>query len=274
MAGHGKRRRRGDDHGDEHPDERWLLTYADMITLLMALFIVMWSMSTVNVSKFEALKASLSNAFSGKILDGGAATLNTGSGEGVERAAPQPPLPAIQPGLTPREQAEQAVRAGAAAREEDELQALKRRVDELAAARGLSREVQTEVTRRGLVVRVLTDRVLFASGSAQLRPASGGLLDGLAPVLKADVRHPIDVEGNTDSVPVRGGGFPSNWELSTDRAAAVLRALIARGVDADRLTAVGNADRRPVASNATDAGRHRNRRVELVLVRTQGGTGP
>jgi chemotaxis protein MotB len=276
MSGHAKKkgRRGGGGHGEEHADERWLLTYADMITLLMALFIVMWSMSTVNVSKFEALKASLNDAFSGKILSGGPATLQSGSSEATEQAAPQPPLPAIQPGMAPRDEAEARVRAMAAAREEGDLQALKRRIDALAGARGLVREVETEVTERGLVVRVLTDRVLFGSGSAQLRPGADPLLDALAPVLKADVRHPIHVEGNTDSVPVSGGSFPSNWELSTDRAAAVLRAFIRRGVAADRLTAVGNADRRPVAGNATEAGRRRNRRVELVLLRTQGGTEP
>ncbi len=279
MAGHGKRRGRrgGGDHAEEHADERWLLTYADMITLLMALFIVMWSMSTVNTSKFEALSKSLENAFSGQILPGGEAIMANGAGSEAERPAPTPPLPAITPltpATSPQEAAERAVAAGADQREEQDLQALKRRVDEVAAAKGLASEVQTEVARRGLVVRVLTDRVLFDSGSAVLRPGADGLLTDLAAVLKTDVRHPIQVEGNTDSVPVSGGSFPSNWELSTDRAAAVVRAFIRRDVAPDRLTALGHADRRPVASNATDAGRRRNRRVELVLLRTQGGTRP
>jgi len=107
-----------------------------------------------------------------------------------------------------------------------------------------------------------------------LRPESDELLDELSGVLKAEVRHPIQVEGNTDSVPVSGGSFPSNWELSTSRATAVVRAFIRRDVAPDRLTAQGHADRRPLANNASEAGRQRNRRVELVLLRTQGGTAP
>jgi chemotaxis protein MotB len=280
MAGHSKRRgRRGGGDHEEHADERWLLTYADMITLLMALFIVMWSMSTVNTSKFEALAKSLDNAFSGQILPGGEAVMANGAGSEAERPAPEPPIPAITPPTPPsqtdpREQLAQQMAPGAAAREEADLQQLKRRVDEVVRAEGLTGEVETRVEERGLVVNVLTDDVLFTSGSALLRPQADGLLDALAPVLKADVRHPIQVEGNTDSVPVSGGSFPSNWELSTDRAAAVVRAFIRRDVAPDRLTALGHADRRPVASNATDAGRRRNRRVELVLLRTQGGTEP
>src|SRR5687767_9162707 len=98
MAGHGKKgkRRGGDDH-EEHADERWLVSYADMITLLMAMFLVMWSMANVNEGKFDALSASLRQAFSGKILPGGEAVMQPGNASEAETPAPEPPIPTIQP---------------------------------------------------------------------------------------------------------------------------------------------------------------------------------
>ena len=270
---HGKKRGRGHGgHEDEHPDERWLLTYADMITLLMALFIVMWSISNVNTSKFNELAKSLDDAFSGAIITGGEAVMESGAGSAAERPAPEAPIQALRPTTEPPEV--QLART-APQREEADLQGLKTRIDELVARKGMRAEVDTVVAVRGLVVRVLTDRVLFDSGSAQIKPEGRALIGELSGLFKAEVRHPIQVEGNTDSVPVRdAGGFPTNWELSGARAAAVVRGLIADGVAARRLSLRGNADGRPVASNDTEAGRRRNRRVELVLLRTQGGTGP
>ena len=127
--------------------------------------------------------------------------------------------------------------------------------------------MQTVIDRRGLVVRVLTDQLLFASGQATLRPAGFPLLNEVAQLLNVDTRHPITVEGHTDNVPISSSQYPSNWELSTDRATTVVRYLIAKGVNRERLGAVGYADLHPLASNATAAGRAKNRRVEIVLQR-------
>ena len=264
-----KRKKKGG-HEEEHADERWLLTYADMITLLMALFIVMWSMSVVNQGKFDQLSLSLKSAFSGRILPGGQAPLMPGSADQSQMAAPEPPLPAIMP-VQEGSQGD-GKRSDAAQKEEEDLQKLKEEIDEYAATHGLETKIETAVSRRGLVVTVLTDKVLFDSGSAQLRPGADTLLDALARLLKTTVRNPIQVEGNTDNVPV-SGQFPTNWELSTARASAVVRDLIADGVNPDRLSATGYADRHPIATNATDAGRRRNRRVELVVIRTNGHGG-
>jgi chemotaxis protein MotB len=264
MASKGGRRRRGGDDHEEHADERWLLTYADMITLLMALFVVMWSMANVNTSKYEALSLSLKDAFSGDILPGGEAIIQPGSASSTDPAAPTPPIPTIVP--VTAGSASDAQRSDAPAKELEDLEKLKREIDEWTEMHGLSREVRTTVERRGLVVQVLTDKVLFDSGSADVKPGSDSLLDALSILLKTQVRNPIQVEGNTDNVPV-SGRFPTNWELSTARSTAIVRALIARGVGPSRLAATGYADRHPVASNATDEGRRRNRRVELVVLR-------
>jgi chemotaxis protein MotB len=127
--------------------------------------------------------------------------------------------------------------------------------------------VNTVIENRGLVVRVLTDKLLFPSGSATLSPQGLPLLREIADLVSIDHVHPIAVEGNTDDVPIHNGAFPSNWELSTARASAVVRFLIAGGVDPLRLSAAGYAEMRPVASNATPQGRALNRRVQIVLQR-------
>ncbi len=155
----------------------------------------------------------------------------------------------------------------AARREQDELQRLKRMLDAYAAAHGFKAQVETVVTRRGLVVRLLTDNVLFDSGLADVKSQGLPLLGEVGTLLGVDGVHPIVVEGHTDDVPISTSRYASNWELSTARAAAVVRWLIGRGVPARRFSAAGYADLRPLASNGTAAGRARNRRVEIVLQR-------
>ncbi len=267
MAKHKKKR--GEEH-EEHADERWLVSYSDMMTLLMALFLILWSMASVNTSKFEALSASLKEAFSGKILPGGAAVMNTGSSsDSNEKPTAEDPIQsmkAITPTTTTKSEATKA------SEETEELKKLKKQIDEWTRAHGLSRQVETQIARRGLIIRVLTDDVLFDSGSATIKPGADQLLDQVSRLLKTQVTNPIQVEGNTDNVPV-SGRYPSNWELSTARATEVTRNLIRRGVWAGRLGATGYASEHPIASNETEAGRKRNRRVEIVVLRKYTGQG-
>ena len=258
------------DHAEEHVDERWLLTYSDMITLLMALFIVMWAMATVNQGKFEALSVSLKEAFSGKILPGGQAIMQKGSSTQNAKSAEDAPVPQIIPAHKGAK--DDGTRSDASQKEAEDLQKLKKEIDAYAKTHGIDDQVAATVARRGLVVTVLTDKLLFDSGSAELKPISHNLLDALARMLKTTVRNPIQVEGNTDNVPV-SGVYPTNWELSTARATAVVRYLIGHKVNPNRLAATGYADRHPIATNATDPGRRRNRRVELVVIRTNGHGG-
>lgn len=260
----GKRRRGGGGGGHEGPDERWLLTYADMITLLMALFMVLFAMSNVNVSKFEALKSSLNEALSGKILPGGDALRETGGTSKAENPTPEPPIPAIVP---PTAKSDAEVDEAAAREEQEDFEELKRKLDRYAREHGLQRELQTEVEDRGLVIRLLTDRVLFDSGQALLKPRSRPILGHIARLLVIDRRHPVVVEGHTDNQPIRTAVYPSNWELSGARASSVVRDLIHRRVRAKRMEATGFADLHPISTNRTPGGRLRNRRVEIVLTR-------
>lgn len=262
----GGRRRRNAHAGSHENEERWLLTYADMITLLMALFIVLFAISSVNVSKLKSLQQSLRDAFSGRVLDGGQAVLETGENAVVRTLNTSPDvIPRLPSIARPSDAAGR--RALAARREEDELQRLKQLLDSYAAAHGFRDSVETVVARRGLVVRLLTDRVLFDSGLAQLKPEGMPLLGQIGNLLTVDRRHPIVVEGHTDDVPISTSQYASNWELSTARATAVVRHLIGRGVPTRRFGASGYADIHPLATNGTAGGRARNRRVEIVLQR-------
>jgi chemotaxis protein MotB len=128
--------------------------------------------------------------------------------------------------------------------------------------------VKAQIEQRGLVVTVLTDNLLFSSGSDTLESASYPLLNEIANLINLDTeQHPVDVEGYTDDVPIHTVEFPSNWELSTGRATTVLQYLLSQDVPGGRLLASGYADHFPVASNATAAGQAKNRRVEIVFQR-------
>jgi chemotaxis protein MotB len=296
--GHGRRRHGGAEEGS---NERWLLTYADMITLLMALFMVLFSISSVNISKFQTLQKSLKAAFSGDILPGGKAVEQQGATANAAQAPSSIELQALEPVATEGSASLQnstahgsssasssspgsrssprssiltsASQSAAARREAEEFARIKRELDSYAIAHGFAKSVQTTIEQRGLVIRVLTDDLLFASGQATLEGRAFGLLGEIAALLNVDETHPISVEGNTDNVPIHSAQFPSNWELSTARASTVVRFLIARGVGATRLTASGNAEQRPYDSNATAVGRARNRRVEIVMRRIHGAEG-
>jgi chemotaxis protein MotB len=278
------RRRGGAQH--EESNERWLLTYADMITLLMALFMVLFSISSVNVSKYEVLQHSLKAAFSGAILPGGKSIAEQGATDNASKAPSSMQLQASVPVIAQNATTSSpstasqiaqgtgtgasAAQEAAAAHEASEFAQIKRELDAYAASHGFSKSVQTSIERRGLVIKVLTDDLLFESGQANLDPRADSLLAEIGQLLNIDETHPISVEGNTDNVPIHSSIYPSNWELSTARASTVVRFLIEKGVSPARLTATGNADERPVDSNATAAGRARNRRVEIVMRRTTG----
>jgi chemotaxis protein MotB len=274
MARNSGRRRMGAEEEAEESDERWLLTYADMITLLMALFMVLFSISSVNVSKFVTLQRSLQDAFSGRILPGGRALQESGGSTTSPKvsATPESSTPSVTADSAGKAKADAAKAAAAAAKaEEKDFKALKARVDEYVDKHGLASKVTTLVTRDGLVIRLLTDKLLFASGSATVQPGGRGLLEKVGSLLRAENQHEIRVRGFTDPVPIHTAAFPSNWELSAGRAASVVRTFAQSGVAPERMEAAGRAALDPLSSNATAFGRARNRRVEVLLPRVATG---
>jgi chemotaxis protein MotB len=234
------RRRRKD---EKHENlERWLLTYADMITLLMAFFIMMYSMSVLNLQKFREVAFSIRSGFGG--------ALEGGSYGRVPQGKP-----------TIREPIRSEVPTG---RLPDVAEELERNIRQ----RHLQQQVHTRVEERGLVVSLVSDYVLFDIGSAEIRPGARPLLDIIAKIIE-QVPNAITVEGHTCSLPIHTARFPSNWELSTQRATAVVRYLMDRhGIPAGRLAAAGYADSKPLVANDTDANRRRNRRVDIVILKS------
>ena len=275
MSAGGGRKRGG---GEVENEERWLLTYSDMITLLMALFIVMWAISSVNVSKFNQLKAALQSAFSAKVLQANESILSGQQAPFDQDGSPIQPLDqsssasqvvqvrSISQNISAKISTQ--IQAQAALQDEDNLVHIQTLVRAFAREHGLTKIVKADIEERGLVVRLLTDNVLFGSGEATLKPTSLPLLGEIAGLLAApDIVNPVSVEGNTDSTPIHSAQFPSNWELSSARADAVLEFLAGHGVAADRLSATGYGDMKPIAKNTTVAGRAANRRVDIVILR-------
>jgi chemotaxis protein MotB len=250
-----------------------------MITLLMALFMVLFSITSVNKAKLEVLSKTLQDAFSGKVLPGGESIRSTGADpKSVSSPTASPVIPAI---TTIVNSSSASTTVAARAQEQEDFRRLKEQIDSYARQKGVQDQVQSVVAQRGLVIRLLTDRVLFDSGAAELKPEATPVLTKVAEIVAREGKHQVMVEGHTDPVPIHGSLFPTNWELSTARASRVVRFLISGGVERRRLSAAGYASLHPIANNATAAGRSRNRRVEIVLLRSgasqtadQGGDTP
>jgi len=251
-----RKRKRHEEH-EEHHDERWLITYADMITLLMAFFIMLFAMSQIDLAKFKAFQAGVASHFDkpAKVLKGGTGVLlgNGGEAEAERQVAEL---------LSDKAKLDQAVE-----RNRRDLASAKARIEKELTARGLRERARFSIEQRGLVVTIVSDEVLFDLGSAELRPVGAQVL-GVVAATVARMPNRVLVEGHTDNRPI-SGRYPSNWELSTARASAVVRYLSTRHrIRPARLSAAGYADQHPAAPNDTEQNRQRNRRVEIVLVST------
>src|SRR6476469_10203243 len=177
-GGRGRGRHGG---GEVESEERWLLTYADMITLLMALFMVLFSITSVNKSKLEILSKTLQEAFSGKVLPGGESIRSTGADpKSVSSPTASPAIPAITPLVG---QAASTKTVAARIQDQEAFRRLKQQIDSYARQKGIQDKVQTVIAQRGLVIRLLTDPVLFDSGLAELKPAATPVLSKVAQLL-------------------------------------------------------------------------------------------
>jgi chemotaxis protein MotB len=259
-------------HEEEHEnEERWLVSFADMMTLLFCLFMVLFAISSVNTSKFEALQRSLKDAFSGAVLDGGKSMLSSGSDQDkTKQSAVEPPLPSLRPLTAINDTSRQrnvAEQEKQARQEEQDFRKLKRRVDKLAKDAGVAGKVNVTVRRRGLVIQLLTDKVFFSSGDATLHPEAHRLVSKIGEIVRDERSHPVVVEGYTDSQPIATSRYQSNWNLSGDRAAAVVNDFAEIGVLQARMSVQGYGSQVPIDTNSTAAGRAKNRRVEIVLSR-------
>ncbi len=251
---------------EEHENlERWLVSYADFITLLFAFFVVMYSISSVNEGKYRVLAESIYEAFRPGVLL-------------PQKGEPRQELvvPAVVTGLPMamrRKGGKEGEEESREARVQAALWATAQAASEVrtALATMIQRgDAQVSEGAFGMTIEIGSE-VLFPSGSASLSPVALSALRPIARALAAAGDIPIKVEGHTDNVPLRlGAVFPSNWELSAARAAAVVRVFVNEGVEPSRLAAIGYADQRPIADNLTEEGRKRNRRVTIRLETMEG----
>ena len=237
------RRKKYEQDNENH--ERWLISYADFITLLFAFFVVMYAVSVVNIGKYTVLSEALGDAFGGR---GAANKTNTM----VEVEAL--PLTAI---LAHK-------RAEAAKRDRERLELLAQKLDSILKPLVNTGKMRVTQTARGVTLEINAS-ALFDEGDATLTPTAQETLRTVADLLKADP-HGIEVEGFTDNTPIGNPAFASNWELSAVRATTVVRLFAANGVAEERLAAVGRGANRPIASNDDPAGRARNRRVAVTIL--------
>ena len=239
---HRRRRRIASDH-DNH--DRWLVSYADFITLLFAFFVVMYAISAVNEGKYRVLANALGDAF-GK----------TGSGD--------LPVPQIATTPLPPEVKQRTLKQQQAIEEQAHMTDVARNLLDVMGPLVKEGKVRVTQSRRGVSIEINAN-VLFEPGKADLAPSSLDVLRAVAATLQ---REPFNLEitGHTDTVPISNSVFASNWELSAVRATSVVRLLADNGIASERLYAIGREASQPIASNATPEGRARNRRVELMIL--------
>jgi len=253
-----RKRHSGPHHEEEHADETWLVPYSDVLTLLLALFIVLFASSQVDQKKFEQMAASFAGAFAG----------NTSFFENVrtvpQAAADQPQPPNSVQSLFSAMGNEKATNFQ---QETAQLLEAKRQLDKYIQDNDLSGSFGTALTDGGLMVRI-KDSALFASGQADLLPASRAYGATIAAML-ATLPQQVVISGHTDNMPINTYEFPTNWDLSAKRALNFMKFLLAQDgkLQPARFSAVGHGEYRPAASNATEEGRAQNRRVEVLIVR-------
>jgi chemotaxis protein MotB len=290
-GGHGGSRRRRVAHAEGHEEggsERWLVTYADMLTLLLVLFIVLFSISVVNTSKFISLKTSLASVFgngSPGVVQGGTGLLdNNPPASGQQLVMPGNPLaapsvsaqasasaPAQVPTVLPPvpNSAQGALTGGYTAAQASaqaaDYSAIEKAIDTALDQNGLTGSAQFQVTARGLVITVVTTALVFPGNSADLEATGQRILAAVAPPLANDSRD-IEVDGYTNQQNVSTAPYPSGWELSSARASAVVRYLASHGVNEDKLSAVGYSDQHPLYPVTDPRAITLNRRVEIVVL--------
>ncbi len=225
--------------------ERWLVSYADFITLMFAVFTPLSALAVVAAVKAKRLVHSIKESF-------GEGALDTGGRSILERALGS----VVAIGETPLQ---------------TRLEETSGRIEDLALPQRFEESMTVRETERGLVI-TLAETLLFDSGGTTLSENTQAVLGQVADVLRKLPNH-VRVEGHTDSRPPSGGPYPTNWHLSSARAVEVLLALRAGGIPGHRLSAVGFGDQRPLVSNRTAEGQRMNRRVDLVVVRVRAPTG-
>ncbi len=240
--------KRKHDHEGHENDERWLITYSDMITLLMVFFVVLFSMANTDLKKFAQVAEAMQVAFNviGVGSKHGAGLIGTTNGAGVNNR----PMPNFLKNLPSRQQDFVSVTS--------ELTAF-------ASEAGLESDISVNMNMEGVIIS-LSNALVFEAGSAELKPEAVETLHKIGEVLKM-TQNPVRIEGHTDNMPTNDPLYPTNWELSVARAVNIVHYLIEKeGIAPERLLAAGHAEFDPVAPNDSRENRGRNRRADIIII--------
>ena len=235
-------------HEEGHDNaERWLLTYADLITLLLALFIILYAMNQVDQKKFEEVAQALSMGFN---QPASVSIIDLGTHANAHRPA-----------------TESEIKTMKAIREDDQLRKIKNQIDEkIESDPKLTGKASTNLSDDGLMITIADD-ILFQSGTANLTGEARSLINLVTPLV-LDIQNSVKISGHTDSVPIKTAAFPSNWELSSARAHSVLHLMLQnKALSPTRMSSSGYGEYQPIADNKTAKGRSENRRVEIMIER-------
>ena len=243
-----KRRERFEEEHEEHINESWLIPYADILTLLLALFIVLFASSNIDKEKYQSIMEAFKSELTGTKIDSKEAGLSLN----IPDKQPDAPAPvqAPDPGLS---------------KEEIELNQLMEQLNKYIVDDHLETVITLTDTKRGVEIS-LKDIILFDTGSADLKESSLTMLDACVGLMNT-VSNPISIEGHTDNVPIKTAKFASNWELSSARAVSVLHYFEAKDIAKNRLQFVGYGEFQPLYPNDTVEHKQSNRRVNIIILR-------
>ncbi|MBN8208718.1 flagellar motor protein MotB [Bacillus sp. NTK071] len=256
------RKKRHEEH-EEHVDESWLIPYADMLTLLLALFIVLFAASTVDVKKYEAITKSFEEVLNGGtgILESEPSTMQPQDGSFVGLADDPEEEKEEEEKDVEEEESEEEL-----AEDLNKLEKLKERIDSYISEQDLDAFLQTKLTEEGLLITI-KEAALFRSGKANLTGDAKELAKEISSLLVTDPPRRITVTGHTDNRPIKTSQYQSNWHLSSERALNFMTELLEnKNLKPQLFSFTGYGEYRPVDTNKTDAGRAKNRRVEVLIL--------
>ncbi|NEW07681.1 flagellar motor protein MotB [Paenibacillus sp. SYP-B3998] len=248
---------------EEHVDETWLIPYADLLTLLLALFIILFASSQVDSKKYDSIMRSLNSAFTGgeapfamsnliPIDESAKSTKNTSKNQ-------DPP--------TKTESKEESQLAAKLQKEEKDLEELKKSMDAFIKDNNLTEQLATKLDNERLTITI-SDRALFDSGSATVKQDAQALAVSISDLLSRYSGYQVEVAGHTDNVPIHRQDFETNWDLSAKRSVNFMKILLNNSkIDPSSYYSVGYGEYRPVGENDTTEGRAKNRRVEVSIIR-------
>ncbi|MDM5297668.1 flagellar motor protein MotB [Bacillus pumilus] len=237
---------------DEHVDESWLIPYADILTLLLALFIVLFASSSIDAAKYEQMAKSFNVVFTG-----GTGVMDQSSMQSTEETEQSNQV---------KKSADEDEDAKAKARDQAVLNKVKKQVDSFIASKKLDAKLQTKLTDEGLLITI-EDSIFFDSGRAVIRQQDVPLAKEISKLLIINPARDIVISGHTDNVPIRNSDFESNWYLSAIRAVNFLNILLENtDLNQENFSTKGFGEFKPIASNDTAEGRSKNRRVEVLIL--------